>query len=60
MRHKHGLQLMIHYLTVKLDVGIKYKESTSDDINNLIGYSDSGWGQDKGSRRHHGIPLAYQ
>ena len=42
---------MLRYLDGTLDVGISYKKSTDDDINTLVGYSDSDWGQDKESRR---------
>lgn len=42
---------MLLYLARTLDIGIKYKKSTGDGINSLVGYSDS--------EEHHPIPIAY-
>ena len=51
MRLSRGLQHVLHYLAGTLDVGINYKNSKDSDINTLVGYLDSDWGQDKESRR---------
>ena len=44
MGHWRGLQHVFRYLAGTLEVGINYKKSTKDDINALVGYSDSEWG----------------
>ena len=51
MREWRGLQHVFRYLAGTLDVGINYKKITDDDINTLVEYSGSDWGQDKEIRR---------
>ena len=41
VRHWRGLQHVIRYLAGTLDAGISDKKSTQDDINTLLGHSDS-------------------
>ncbi|CAM9540175.1 unnamed protein product, partial [Choristocarpus tenellus] len=50
-RHWKGLQHVLQYLAGTTKVGIHYPAGGEMDNGGLVGYGDSDWGNDTGSRR---------